>query len=211
MIHDIYGLQNAGKVTIMKLIMQRIIFILVIFLVVSAASVKSVMAATLKLNKIGESTTEGQTFRSWVYQGLNPVFQGVTTPDAQVSITLNSANNKVTADAAGDWSFQPTTLIAGQHEVTIGSDGEEIAFTLTIDDGSSSSATQNSTASSAVTSTNSAVVADKGIGGASSSTTTEELPVSGAVSQTMLLIVAGFSVIGLGLTIRSLHHAEIEQ
>lgn len=190
--------------------MQRIIFILVIFLVVLATTAQTVVAATLKLTKIGESTTEGQTFRSWVYQGLNPKFEGVTTPDAQVSITLNNANNKVSADAAGGWSFQPTTLIAGQHEVLIGSDGEEIAFTLTIDDGSSASATQ-STTSSAVTSTSSAVTTSSGVGGASSSATPEELPVSGAVSQTMLLVLAGFSVIGLGLTIRSLQHAELVQ
>ncbi len=198
----------------MKIIMKRIIFILVIFSVLLATSAQAALAATLKLTKIGESTTEGQTFRSWVYQGLNPQFQGVTTPDAQVSITLNNANNKVTADAAGDWSFQPTTLIAGQHEVLIGSDGEEISFTLTIDDGSSASATQSttSTASSAVTSTNSATVTDKGgVGGSSESATTEELPVSGAVNQTILLILAGFSVIGLGLTVRSLQHAELVQ
>lgn len=198
----------------MKIIMKRIIFILVIFSVLLATSTQAVLAATLKLTKIGESTTEGQTFRSWVYQGLNPKFQGVATPDAQVSITLNSANNKVTADAAGDWSFQPTTLIAGQHEVLIGSDGEEIAFTLTIDDGSSSSATQStaSTASSAVTSTTSATTTDKGgVGGSSGSATTDELPVTGAVNQTILLILAGFSVIGLGLTVRSLQHAELVQ
>lgn len=194
----------------MKFIMQRIIYILVIFLVVFATSTQVAFAAALKLTKIGESTTEGQTFRSWVYQGLNPKLQGVATPDAQVSITLNSANNKVTADATGDWSFQPTTLIAGQHDVLIGSDGEEIAFTLTIDDGSSSS-TKQATTSSAVTSTSSATVTDSGVGGSSGSATTEELPVSGAVNQTMLLLLAGFSVIGLGLTIRSLQHAELVQ
>jgi hypothetical protein len=54
----------------MKFIMQRIIFILVIFLVVFATSTQVALAAALNLTKIGESSTEGQTFQSWVYQGL---------------------------------------------------------------------------------------------------------------------------------------------
>jgi hypothetical protein len=72
-------------------------------------------------------------------------------------------------------------------------------------------ATDQATTSSAVTSTTSATVTDSGVGGDSALTTDEEMPVSGAVNQTMLLVLVGLSVIGLGLTIRSLQHAELVQ
>lgn len=189
----------------MKYIMHRIFTFVFVLMALFGLTVGQAAAATLQLTKIGASSTVGQTFRSWLYQGLNPAFEGTTTPDAQVSITLNSANNKVTADTNGNWSFQPTTLIAGQHEVTIGSDGQEIAFTLTIDDGSSSSASTSTTTTSTTSASDSSAA---GVGGASASDS-GTLPVTGAVSQTMLLVLAGFSIMGLGLVGRALHHAEL--
>ncbi len=187
--------------------MKRIIFLLVFFLLAFSLTASSALAATLKLTRIGASSTEGQTFRTWYYQGLNPLLQGTTTPEAQVSITLNSANNKVTADETGDWSFQPTTLIAGQHDVTIGSDGQQIAFTLTIDDGTASSSASTSSTTTTSSSSSESATTESGVGGVA--TDSGELPVTGAVSQTFFLVLAGFSIMGLGMAIKAVHHAEV--
>jgi hypothetical protein len=143
-----------------------------------------VQAATLQLNSIGSSVTTGKTFSTWTYTRENPVFMGTAGPSATVTVTLNSAANTVTADAAGAWTFTPTTLLEGSHTVAIASDAETINFTLVISPtGSSSTTASDSTAT----------------GSTASDSAATDLPVTGGLSTTLFLVIAGLASIGLGL------------
>jgi hypothetical protein len=146
-----------------------------------------IKAAVLQLTSIGNSLVPTTAFTTWTYVGENPVFVGKASAAAQVTILLNSATNRVTADSLGDWVFTPTTLLVGTHSVTISSGSESKAFSLVI---ASDSAGTTGSASATPTPTGSA---SAGVGGA------ETLPQSGGMGLTLMVTIFGMAVLGLGL------------
>jgi len=150
-------------------------------------SVSSVLAATLQLNGIGTSSTEGKTFTEWWYSGENPQFVGDASASAEVTLTVNDAFNTVTADVNGAWVWTPVSLLEGDHTVSITSGTESIDFTLHISTGSATTPTPTATPSGET---------KGGIGGATES---GELLETGAVEQTIALIGGGMALIGIGM------------
>lgn len=153
--------------------LKRLFFLIIAFSTLAFAS--PVMAATLQLTSIGSVNTAGYTYSAWWYTSANPVLKGTAAPSAQVTITIDSSAQTITADTTGNWTYVPTTLIAGDHQIVIASAGEQYSFTLHI-----GSDVPTSTGSASV-STYSAVPSD--------------LPVSGVAEVTIgLVAVAGILI-----------------
>lgn len=151
--------------------MLKHVFISLLFLV-SVAFVSPVLAATLQLTSIGSVNTAGYTYSAWWYTSANPVLKGTAAPSAQVTITIDSSAQTITADTTGNWTYVPTTLTAGDHQIIIASSGEQYSFTLHI-------------GSDVPTSTGSASVSTY-------SSVPNDLPVSGVAEVTIgLVAVAG--------------------
>ncbi|OGC45922.1 hypothetical protein A2V49_03985 [candidate division WWE3 bacterium RBG_19FT_COMBO_34_6] len=91
--------------------------------------IKVALAASLTLTNIGALATNNSKYSEWWYTGINPTFKGTTTAGSEVKIKLNSTENKVTADSAGNWSYS-ATLASGDHTVAITSGSESYSFTL---------------------------------------------------------------------------------
>ena len=163
--------------------MKRLIKSLAVFVVVLLLSAQIALAATLKVTSIGGVSTGTGTLTSFTTTKTNPTMIGTATADATVDITIDDLTVAVTADTGGDWSYTPTSLAEGAHDVSIESNLETVAFTLTVDtDGSTSTSTSSATTSKGGVSTSSA-----------------SLPEAGAVENTYLLIVAGMFLIGSGV------------
>jgi len=133
-------------------------------------------AATLELNSIGGVPITNQTFSYWTHSGTNPSLVGTASPSAIVELTLGTTSASATAGLDGAWRYDPTTLTAGEHAITISSAAESMNFTLLI---STESATKGG-----VTATPSAAPA--------------VLPQSGGISGTMLLLFVGFGSLMAG-------------
>jgi Bacterial Ig-like domain len=159
-----------------------------------------IRAAGLTLNKIGTDITEGKTFSEWTYVGINPEFIGESAAGATVEVKVDDVSYEVIADVNGNWTWQPTALAEGDHDITVKSDGEFIYFTLHLTSEDTSSATSSATTAttSATTATTSATTAGKG----GLTDTTEALPQSGAFEMTVLLIASGMTLIGFGMVMK---------
>jgi len=113
--------------------MLKRIAMVVVVLVGVMLSAQAVHAQTLSITKIGTSNTEGQTFTTWTYAGVNPLMSGTASPSATVSITVQNSTFNTTATSLGTWSYQPTSLtVAGSYPVQIKSLSETILFTLNL-------------------------------------------------------------------------------
>ncbi len=165
----------------------KLLFTTFVFVLSLALLSQPIKAATLQLTSIGEILVPTTAFTTWTHEGENPVFVGKATASAQVTILLNSASSQVTADSVGGWIFTPTTLLEGTHSVTISSNSESKAFNLII---ASDSASATGTTSTTPTPTSSA---SAGVGGA------ETLPQAGGFDLTLMTIIFGLAVAGLGL------------
>lgn len=168
---------------------------LAVFCLALVLSVNVALAATLKLNSIGGVSTGTGTITTFTTTRTNPTFLGAAAPDATVDIKIDDLTVAVTADTAGAWSYTPTALTEGAHPVQISSNLESLSFTLTVDTDGVSGTTTTST-SSATTK-----------GGTSTSSAQAQLPKSGAVENTMLVIAGGVALIGAGLVAHQLQPA----
>lgn len=139
-----------------------------------------VSAAGQLLLKIGNSTITNQAITSWSYTSVNPQFSGIVEPLAGVNIQIDAVADTASADATGAWSYQPLTLDAGEHNVTISSGAESMAFTLTIVSSGSATTTTTTTTSTSQTSTTSA------------------MPVTGSTETTLFLVAIGMLTLGSG-------------
>ena len=160
----------------MKKILPILLFI---FLVIAPCSVK---AAEFELTDIGASSTTGKSFSRWTYYGVNPEFSGTAASGAQVAITVDETEYTTNADTDGSWTWQPTTLTEGSYQITVSSGSESKSFTLNI---SSAEDWNGSTATSTA-----ATTATSGA---------DTLPETGSFDQTVLLLMFGFSLLGLGV------------
>jgi len=110
---------------------KRITLICVFFIALTMSNVHSVWA-TAQLTKIGTSAITTESIKQWSYTSENPVLQGTTGPSAVVTIVIDSQTFTTTADIDGDWTYTPTTLTNGSHQVTISEGTTTMTFTLTI-------------------------------------------------------------------------------
>jgi len=140
--------------------------------------VSPVMAAALSVTSIGNLDTSGTFYASWWYTQENPILSGTADASASVSIDIDGTAGTTTADTLGKWSYATTTLLAGDHTVTVTSGAEVVSFALNIGDTAPVATTipvQTST---------------------SSATTT--LPDSGFGNATIFLALAGIAALGFG-------------
>lgn len=141
-------------------------------------SVGVALAASLAVTSIGGVAVTG-TLTSFETTDTTPGMVGTAAADATVDITIDDLIVAATADSSGDWSYTPTSLTYGAHSVAIASNLETLSFTLTVS--SSSTDATSSTSKGGV------------------STTSAELPASGTVENTILIIAAGMFLMGLGV------------
>lgn len=104
-----------------------ILLIVALFVTTSSRAV----AGAFSLTSIGALSTAGKVYSHWWYTAQNPLLTGTATAASEVTVTIDGAASLVTADSGGVWSFQ-TTMVDGDHTVTIASGEETLSFTLTI-------------------------------------------------------------------------------
>lgn len=159
-------------------------FLLPVFTAIFLLSQSVALVAALTLDKIGSTTVTGN-ISSWTYTGTNPIFSGTTDPSASVSISINGSAQSVTADGAGSWSFQPTTLsTAGSYPIIITSGSETKSFTLAI--GTTSTTSTDTTTTTTSTTSGQPALPD-------------ELPQTGTAQETVLLLAGGFGLMSAGV------------
>lgn len=174
-------------------IYRKLLAGLAVFCLALLLSVNVALAATLNLNSIGGVSTGTGTLTTFTTTRTNPTFLGTAAPDATVDIKIDDLTVAVTADTAGAWSYTPTALTEGAHSVEISSNLESLSFTLTVDaDGTSGTSTSSATTTK---------------GGDSTASAQAQLPKSGAVENTMLVIAGGVALIGAGLVAHQLQPA----
>lgn len=158
--------------------LAHLLLLLPITFVFLLASIEPVSA--LELQSIGSSAVTNQNLTQWWYTAENPRLVGTAAANSSVTITIDSVANTVTADASGNWSYQPSTLTTGDHTVTITGDGETRNFTIHI----------GSTAPTPSTET-------KGASGSA-----QTLPQSGSVTTTLAMIGSGVVLMIAGLKLK---------
>lgn len=141
------------------------------------------LAATLQLTSIGGISTGTTPLTTFETAQKSPTFVGTAPIDATVDIKIDDLTVAAQANASGAWSYTPTNLTEGDHPVEISSNLETISFTLIIKPSSSSTTTSTSSSTTK--------------GGVS--TSSAELPKSGALENTVLLIAAGMFLMGFGV------------
>lgn len=122
------------------------------------------------LTNIGSMETNN-SYSHWWYTGQNLVLKGTATASTQVTVTIDSTANNVTADASGNWTFTPTTLTTGDHQLVIASGATSYSFTLTIGSSVPETATSGGTA------------------------TSEAIPVTGGLGPTIGLVIGGLVLV----------------
>ncbi len=92
-----------------------------------------VLASAFNLKSIGSLNTDGKLYPQWWYSNLQPTLAGEAIASNTIDIVIDTEAYQTTADASGNWSFTPpTALTAGDHSITLTSDGSSINFTLTL-------------------------------------------------------------------------------
>lgn len=158
------------------------LFIAFVLFFVSFSGVK---AQSLQLNGIGTSSTEDKTFTTWTYVGENPTLAGEASPSAEITVQIDSDSSVVFADSSGVWIYTTSTLLEGDHDISILSDSEIIQFTLSIVAGEA------------------AGVGGSGDDASGSVDLPTELPQTGAFDQMLLLIISGLVMIGFAMVSRA--------
>jgi hypothetical protein len=168
-----------------KILFFSFLLLMQFWLLINGAQVIAQETATqdtsFDLTHIGVTNTAGQSFSTWTYYGENPVFKGVAPAGQEATIQIDQESFSATADEAGSWTWQPTTLTEGSYSVALSSGEASKNFTLNI---------QPSGTKGGETSTNS---------GSTSTTSAQTLPQSGSANTTLYLFFAGISMIGLGM------------
>ena len=115
---------------IKKIIKKIEIFFLIVF--ISLYSGKSVLAGGFNLKSIGSVDTSGRQISHWWYTGSIATMKGEAGAGETVTISIDGTEATATADAEGNWTYIPTALDGGNHEVVLTSGGSTISFTLTM-------------------------------------------------------------------------------
>ena len=127
---------------------NKFIYIFLAFLLIFPIRL---LASGVSLTYIGGLNTQSKTYGQWWYSSANPILKGTADPSSTITIGINSLEYTTTADATGNWSYQPTTLDQGEHNVQIKSGDFIYGFVLhigsTLPDNLSTTATAPETSS----------------------------------------------------------------
>jgi len=93
---------------------------------------KSVLAGGFNLKSIGSVDTSGRQISHWWYTGAVATMKGEAAAGETVTISIDGTESTATADGEGNWTYVPTALDGGDHEVILTSSGSTISFTLTM-------------------------------------------------------------------------------
>ena len=174
----------------MKKIFRSLFFLTLVVLFLSC--VQSVRAAFLSLNKISGTSVVGLDYSLVSYTGPMPILEGMATPGAVVSITINSVStSSATATASGGWIFVPTSLKTGANTILLTSGSEKISFVVQYTP-ISATVTAAPTVTSAASST--------------STSTSATLPSTGMFENTIMIIGGGLILFVLGWATRKYFH-----
>lgn len=120
----------AAKVHLFKFLTPFVIFLIASFITM-VCNQNLVYGGSGLVSSVGGATFIQGASHFWV-TSTKPTFSGITTANATVSGTVGSQAVSATADASGNWSWTPTTALAGDNAVTITSGSTTVSFTLTI-------------------------------------------------------------------------------
>ena len=132
------------------------------------------MASGFQLKNIGSLDTKGVSYSEWWYSTENPNLSGITTAGDTVTVTIDGNSNAATVDASGNWSYLPSSLTTGDHQVSISGGAGSVAFTLHI----TSNIPSNVSAPSQ-----------------------SEMPVAGVIDKTLTLWLAGGFLLIVGVLV----------
>lgn len=93
---------------------------------------KNVSAGGFNLKSIGSVETGGQQISHWWYTSSVPTMIGEAGPGETVTVSIDGTEGTATTDGDGNWTFTPSALSDGDHEIILTSGGSTISFTLTI-------------------------------------------------------------------------------
>jgi hypothetical protein len=144
-----------------------------LFVIIFLLFAVPVSAASLAVTKIGTLSTQ-PFYNEWWYTAENPALAGTGPETSEIQILINGVEGTTTSDALGNWTYQPTTLVTGDHTVLIQSGAESVSFVIHIGQGLPGSATT---------------------GGTTATDGTQTLPDSGVGMFTLIPILLGFGLI----------------
>lgn len=107
--------------------------IVVLVCMLAMVFTKGVLASGFHISAIGGVSTGGQQLSHWWNTSLQPTMEGEATPGAEITVTIDDVTRVINAGSDGIWAFRPdTALVAGDHNVTVSSNGSTVSFTLTL-------------------------------------------------------------------------------
>lgn len=110
--------------------MKKVVVLLSMFAMVF---VRVVLASGFHISSIGGVSTGGQQLSHWWNTSLQPTFEGEASPGAEITVTIDDVTRVINAGSDGIWAFRPeTALVAGDHNVTVSSNGSTVNFNLTL-------------------------------------------------------------------------------
>jgi hypothetical protein len=111
------------------IVMKKLLLpILVLFLVLSTTKV---LAGGFNLQSIGQLSTGGRQISHWWYAGSNEVMKGEAIAGSTVTVSIDGTQATVMAGSDGNWTYDPGTLISGDHAIILTNNDSTINFTLT--------------------------------------------------------------------------------
>ncbi|MBI1869360.1 hypothetical protein HYS11_00115 [Candidatus Gottesmanbacteria bacterium] len=156
--------------------MVKLLGVLVIIFSIYIFLTSHALAATLFLKSVGGVTAKtGQTkYTTWV---SSPTFVGTTLPNTIVNIVVDTVSASVTADGGGNWNYTPGYLSLGEHQASVASGKDSLAFTITI-------------------------IVPPTLAPTSAQQPPKKLPVTADPTPLLVLILGGSSLVSLGLYFR---------
>lgn len=146
----------------------------IVFLVVFLLLASPVLASGFQLKYIGGLNTQGKALSEWWYSTENPALSGITTVGDMVTVTIDGIDNTASVDESGNWSYGPSMLTTGDHSVSVTGGAGSTSFTLHI---------------------GSDIPADV------TAPSESEMPVAGAIENTMMLWLVGGLLIATGVLV----------
>lgn len=105
--------------------------LLLTLMLVSFLFSEKVLAGGFNLKSIGKVDTSGRQISQWWYSGSQPTFSGEATSGGSVTVSIDGVEDTATVNESGNWTYSPSALSDGDHQVVLSSSGSEISFTLT--------------------------------------------------------------------------------
>lgn len=93
---------------------------------------KNVLAGGFNLKSIGSVDTSGKQISHWWYTGSVATMKGEAISGDTVTVSIDGQESTTTTDGDGNWTYTPSGLSDGDHQIVLTSGGSTINFTLTM-------------------------------------------------------------------------------